>query len=184
MKSTLTYVCLIAAGTLSIGSQWIQDSAKNRFDELEERVQRLESIVYSTSQLKEEEAMRRLENAQRTLTHSKALLKKGFINDAQYKNDEFALQQAEQELQLARATGDRAKLGAELDLINAKQSLTEAERELEYIRKLAGKGFSTQFEVQRGERRVRNRERALELAEAKLNAFTDAKEQGAESGVK
>ena len=54
--------------------------------------------------------------------------KKGFITEAQLQNDEFAVKQAEQELQLALGKTNEAKLGADLVLMTAEQDLLQAQR--------------------------------------------------------
>ena len=174
MKTYLAIIGLLVGGFCSATAMQRGETSQQldqKVDELQKRLEKLERIVYSTSQLSLLEAERRLSNAQATLENSRKLRKKGFINEAQFKNDEFAVRQAEQELQLATSTEGTAKQGAELDLMNAEQDLVQAERELEYIKKLASKGFSTKYEVQRVERLVRFKERAVELTKQKLAAF-------------
>lgn len=186
MKSFSTIFGMLICGIASAFMVTISgpyDTADEKIVELEERVAKLENIVFSTSQLRQVEAQRRLENAKVTFEHSQKLRKKGFINEAQLKNDQFAVLQAEQELELARATDDKARLGAKLDLINANQVLAQANRELEYIKKLASRGFATKFEVQRCERHVRVAERAVELAKSKHGAF-DSSDNEAEKNRK
>lgn len=174
MKSYIAYVVLFLGGIFSLAA--VQDGEsegkmEQKIGDLEKRVVKLERILYSTSQLSRIEAERRLENARATLENSRKLRKKGFINDAQLQNDEFAVRQAEQELELATASDGTAKQGAELELINAEQELLQAKRELVYIEKLESRGFSTKFEVQRVERLVRFKERSVEAAKQKLAAF-------------
>ena len=179
MKTILVILALVTGGVFSIASVQEQNTVEKlgqKIDELQKRVVKLERIIYSTSQLSRLDAERRLTNAQETLEHSRQLRKKGFINDAQLKNDEFAVRQAEQELELATSSEDTAKQGAELELMNSEQDLIQARRELLYIEKLESRGFSTKYEVQRVERLVRFKERAVELAKQKLAAFESYEE--------
>ena len=174
MKTFLAVLAVVTGSVVSLTITQNDESVerlRTKIESLEQRIKKLENIIYSTSQLSSMEAERRLNNARTTLEHSRQLRKKGYINDAQFKNDQFAVQQAEQELKLAKAADSSAKQGAELDVINAEQALTLAQRELEYIEKLESRGFSTQFDVQRCERKVRVKQRALELAKQKFAAF-------------
>ena len=149
--------------------------------ELEDRVSRLESIVFATSSLNSVEAERRLQNAKRAFEHSRKLLKKGFITEAQLQNDEFNVKQAEQELQLALGQTNEAKLGAELQLMTAEQDLLQAQRNLEYTKKLASKGFATTYDVQQEERFIRRLELRVANAKERVKSFESKSKSDSQS---
>ena len=95
MKTFLPSAVLLIGGTCSVLSFGIMQDAQpgnpasndsgliERVLRLENRVRQLENILFSTSQLSQSEAERRLEYAQKTLDQSKKLFKKGYINDTQ-----------------------------------------------------------------------------------------------------
>ena len=177
MKSHIFYFVLGIASCWSIyllpapNQQAGEGDAVEKIAELEDRVSRLESIVFSTSRLDSTEAQRRLQNAKQAFEHSRKLRKKGFITEAQLQNDEFAVKQAEQELQLALGKTNEAKLGADLVLMTAEQDLLQAQRNLEYTKKLAAKGFATTYDVQREERLIRRLELRVANAKERVKSF-------------
>ena len=126
--------------------------------------------MFSNAKLSVAQAERRLADAQQVSSHSEKLFAKGFITEAQLQQDRFDLEQAQQELKLANTERRQQKIAAEMDILNAKQNLTEAKQRLEYTQQLTGKGFASQRQLQRAQTDVDLAERVLKNAQLKLEA--------------
>jgi multidrug resistance efflux pump len=146
------------------------DQVEQRISRLEQRVEQLEQILFSTARLSVAEAERRLAETQHTLEASEKLFARGFINDVQLQQDRFDVEQAIQELKLAKTERRGHDLAAEMDALNARQRLTEAIQQLDHTRELARREFASQWQVQQAQAEVELAERALKNAELKLDA--------------
>ncbi len=147
-----------------------EEKLEQKFNLLEQRVERLEQILLSAAKMTVAEAERRLVETQHTVEASEKLFAKGFITESQLQQDRFDVQQAIQELKLATAEHREYELAGEMDLLNAKQWLTEAKQQLDYTRKLARKEFASQWQIQQAENEVKLAELNLKNAELKLKA--------------
>ena len=141
-----------------------------RVNQLEQRVEQLEQILFSTAEFSIAQAEQRLAETRHTLDASEKLFAKGLINESQLQLDRFNVQQAVQELKLAKTEQRGQSLASEMDVLNAKQWLTEAKQQLEYTRKLERKKYATQRQIQQAENEVNLAELALKNAEIKLKA--------------
>ena len=174
----LSVSCLLLVAFVSFPDQQVQPDAQQaggkklelRVNQLEQRVEQLEQVLYSTAEFSIAQAEQRLAETQHTLDASEKLFAKGFINESQLQQDRFNVQQAVQELKLAKTEQRGQKLTGEMDLLNAKQWLTEAKQQLKYTRELARKEFASQFQIQQAENEVNLAERAVKNAELKLKA--------------
>ncbi len=175
----LSVSCLLFVAWLSLPAQLEPSNAQQsgsderlerRVNQLEQRVEQLERVLFSTAKLSIAAAEQRLLETQRTLAASEKLFAKGFINDAQLQQDRFDVQQAVQELKLAKAERREYELAGEMDVLNAKQWLTEAKQQLEHTRELARREFATQWQVQQSENEVKTAELNLKHAELRLKA--------------
>lgn len=159
-----------------------EDDLAERVTRLERRVEKLESILFATSQLSEIEARRRLEEAQRQYRNTRQLLIKGMATAAQVDLQRREVEQARLELQMATATRDFESTSARLELTEAKQRLEQARQQLEYTRRLRDRGFATRAQLEADRRAVGDAERAVELANLKWKAvqelFDDAGADG------
>ena len=127
------------------------DRLELRVNQLEQRVEHLEQILYSTAEFSIAQAEQRLAETRHTLDASEKLFAKGLINESQLQLDRFNVQQAVQELKLAKTEQRGQSLASEMDVLNAKQWLTEARQQLEYTRKLARKKYASQRQIQQAD---------------------------------
>jgi multidrug resistance efflux pump len=183
MKAFCSHVLLSAAAVctcLSVGITQQQatnevpgtdEALRQKVEQLEVRIKRLERVLFPTSQLSVSEAERRLTEAEQTLEQSKRLLRQGLVSKAQIEHDEFMVAQARLEIKLAKSDVNKEQFSAKLDLVKAQQAVDQASRELDYARKLANRGYTSKYEVQRRERVLRDLERELEIAQQKLKLF-------------
>lgn len=171
--------CLLLVALFSFPDQPLQvtkpapeknDRLEQRINQLEQRVEQLERILFSNSKLPVADAENRLAATQHILDASEKLFAKGFITEAQLQQDRFDVQQAVQELKLSKAEHREYEIAGEMDLLNAKQWLSQANQQLKYTRELARKNFVSQWQVQQAENEVNLAERAVKNAELNLKA--------------
>ena len=150
-----------------------QNDLTERVARLEQRVEKLESILFATSQLSEIEARRRLEEAQRQYRNTRQLLIKGLATAAQVDLHRRQVEQARLELQMALATRDFESTSARLELTEAEQRLEQARQQLEFTKRLRDRGFATEAQLESERRAVEDAERAVELARVKWKAVQE-----------
>ena len=160
-------IVVVGSGAMKIQEN---DQLTRRVELLEQRVQKLESILFATSQLSLIEAEQRLETANHRLEQSRKLHIKGFITAAQLDADRFQVQQAERLLQLAKSENGQQRIVNQIDISEAKRELEYAKQNLDYSQRMFDRGFINEFQLQTAEQEVVNSQKKLELAEAKANA--------------
>ena len=146
------------------------DDLVRQVAQLEQRVEKLERILFSTAKLSVTQAERRLAEMEHILKNSENLFARGYINAMQVQQDRFNVQQAKQELRLAKAERRQNTLVGELDVLGAEQNLIEAKQRLEFTRDLARREFASSWEVERAKLNVDTAERVLKNAQEKLKA--------------
>ena len=75
---------------------------------------------------------------------------------------------------MAVSGSNQQRMGAKLELLNTQQKVTQARRELDHNRKLEQRGFVPKYELQRSDRRLRDLERAYEIAKEKVRVLESA----------
>ena len=146
------------------------NALQNRIVKLEQRVDNLEGLIFSTAKLTVTRAERQLTEAKLRFQDSKALFNRGLLSQAKYNNDRFIYEQAVQEVKLARAENDQRAISNKLEVHSATQRLKEAEQNLKFAKNLQFKGYASRDQVDRARRDVIIEKEALSLAEAKLKA--------------
>ena len=142
----------------------------SRVTSLEQRVDTLEGLIFSTAKLTVARAERHLLEAKARFQDSKELFNRGLISQARYNNDRFIYQQAQQEMKLAQAENDQRSISNKLELHKATQRLKEAEHNLKFTKDLQFKGYASKDQVNQARRDVQISKQELSLAEAKLKA--------------
>ena len=143
---------------------------KTRVGALEQRVDQLESLIFSSVKLDVAQAERHLEDAHARFKDSRELFNRGLLNSARYNNDKFLYEQAVQELKLAKASTNQRQLANKLDQLHASQRVSEAKHNLKFTRNLFHKGYASRDQVDRARQDVELSERELELVISKLKA--------------
>ena len=149
-----------------------------RVETLEKRVAVLERILFTTSKLATQEAERQYEEAERNLKQSEQLFRRGLLTQAQLAQDRFVRDLAQQEVEFAQEQNRLEESAAELDLLQAKQTLAEAEQQLEFTKRLFAKGFVTRNQLNQRRRTVETAKRRLNLAKDKSAAAKELFDKG------
>ena len=144
-----------------------------RIDQLESRMRKLEEIVFASNAISVYDAERLVADAERRLKDSRRLLSRGYITQSQYEQDQFAVEIARKELELARAESDGRALATRIDVRQAERNVTLAEENLEYTQKLADRGFVPKSAVESVRQDVVRAKRKLDLAKRKLELSDD-----------
>ena len=174
LKSSLAVMLVLLVGCVSsvddttVAAQEV-DLAQ-RLEQLEKRTELLETLLFSSVKLETKRAQRALEERQAILKHSKVLFAKGFINEIQLQQDQYRVEEAQLELELAVNPYNQRQQVCELNVIEAKRNLQNAEDQLAYQTLLAQKGYVTQTQLATMARSVNEATVALEFANSKLDA--------------
>ncbi len=147
-----------------------QDSLESQVAKLEQRVDLLERIVFSSAKLSTMEAQRQLTEATARLKDSKQLHLRGIITDVQLQQDRFRFDEAKKALELAKSEIRQNELVGELELLEARRNLQFAKEQLLYSQTLANRGYATRTEVEANQRRVDIATQTYENAKTKLEA--------------
>lgn len=147
-----------------------------RVEKLEQRVDRLEEILFNTVRLTVFDAERKLAEAEQRLENSQSLFIKGFITDQQLQQDRYRVERAKQELKLAKSERGGRKISMEIEVMEAKRNLEVASQRLEFTERLAKRGFSSLTDVQNQRERVTLMQKELELANQRLKAVEELSE--------
>lgn len=168
MLGTLTASLILLAGS---GAMIPKDELlEKRVDFLETRVQKLESILFATAQLSALEAQQELDQAKRRLEQSKRLHLRGFLTAAQLDSDRFQVQQAERQLDLAKAERGQRQIVNQIDLLEAKRDLQVAQDNLTHTQLLFDRGYVSDQQVQAAKDDLLRFQKHLDLAESKAKA--------------
>lgn len=143
---------------------------KNRVEMLEKRIEQMERVVFSTAKLSVMQAERRLTEAEENLRNSKLLYAKGFANEFQLQRSQFDVEEAVQQLSLAKSENRQKEIASNLEFIQLERNLKDAQAQLNYKKSLYERGYSSQAEIDRLQRRVDEMERAVANAKMKLDA--------------
>lgn len=167
----------VVAAIVVVGSGAVKlqenDALTRRVELLEQRVQKLESVLFATSQLSLMEAQKNVDAAQHRYEQSRKLHIKGFITANQLEADRFQVHQAERLLQLAKAENGQQRIVNQIDISEAKRELEFAKQNLAYTQRLFDRGYTSEFQVQSAEQTLINAEKKLELAETKAKAAAE-----------
>ncbi|HMO14877.1 MAG TPA: hypothetical protein PKD64_04995 [Pirellulaceae bacterium] len=163
----------LVSGAKKCSSEMCSNFDDERFAQLEERVDRLENLLFNATKLAVFDAERRLSEAHDRLTKSERLFLQGFITEAQISQDRFAADRAFRELELAKASCDGRLVAGHIDLMQAKRNLELALQQLEFSERMRLRGFVTsdQLEIQR--RLVESMRLELQHAQTKLEAVNE-----------
>lgn len=168
-------IVVVGSGAVKIQEN---DALNRRVELLEQRVQKLESILFATSQLSLMEAQKNFDAAQHRYEQSRKLHIKGIITATQLDADQFQVQRAERLLQLAKAENGQQRIVNQIDITEAERELEYAKQNLTYTQQLFDRGYASEFQVQSAEQDLVNSKKKLELAESKAKAAAEL--QGAQ----
>lgn len=168
--AVIAAIVVVGSGAVKVQEN---DMLTRRVELLEQRVQKLESILFATSQLSLIEAEQRLEAANHQLKQSRKLHIKGFITAAQLDADRFQVQQAERLLQLAKAENGQQRILNRIDISEAERELEYAKQNLTFTQRMFDRGYASEFQLQTAEQEVVNSEKKLELAQSKADAAAE-----------
>ncbi|MEZ6096905.1 MAG: hypothetical protein R3C03_22240 [Pirellulaceae bacterium] len=143
---------------------------KQRVELLEKKLESLEQIVFATSQLTVYESERRLKDAEFQLRERRELFLKGMLDEYVYQQDQLRVEILKQELQIAHSARLQRSNVMQIECLQAKSQLLQAEDQLARSRQLAQRGYATIDQVHNDEQWVELAKRQLALAEKKLNA--------------
>ena len=149
------------------------ETAAERIEALEQRVDRLEQLLFNTVRLNVFDAERQLNQAEHQLKTSHKLFLRGFISDQRLQQDQFEVNRAQRELKLAKSVNDGRRMATQIEVMDAKQNLFRAKDRLRQTENLNRRGFTTLTEVQRQEQLVEVFDQQLKLAENRLDAITE-----------
>ncbi len=175
----LTAAVILVAGSGALKTQ-DDDLLVKRVNLLEQRVQKLESILFATSQLSVIEAKQEFDQAKLRLDQSRKLHLRGFLTAAQLESDRFLVQQAERQLDLAKAEGGQREIINQIDMLEAKRNLQVAEENLAHTQQLFDRGYVSERQVQAAEDDLLRFKKQLDLAESKARAAIELLKLGQE----
>ncbi|MGI9518857.1 MAG: hypothetical protein ACR2NP_17515 [Pirellulaceae bacterium] len=189
MSRPVFSICILVVLTsVSASTCLAQESAKEqdlaeRVATLENRVAHLERLLFTTTQLSEYEARRRLAEAKIRKRESERLHLRGHLSIAQVEYDRFVVQRAERELDMALAREGQFRIAAEIDVLQAEYDVRLARQQLRFNEEKLGRGFVTADQVAHNERQVTEAERLLAAAQEKLAAIQNAELDGLQPGT-
>ncbi len=140
---------------------------------LETRIEALERIVFATSQLTVYESQRRLKEAEQMLRDRRELFLKGLLAESAWRQDQLQVEILKRELSMAQAASIQKENVFEIEVLQARQRLSDAKLQFERSQTLVNRGFATQTQLERDSRLVTLSQQQLNLAEQKLNAARD-----------
>jgi hypothetical protein len=114
-----------------------EDAPPDRVQQLEDRVARLEEILFATTKLSVYDAQRHLSDAEFRLKESEKLFFRGLLDEYQLQWDRFEVERARLEVRLAESDGDARLIAAHIDLRQAENELVVAQRRLEFAERNA-----------------------------------------------
>lgn len=144
---------------------WVQ-----RVELLERRMNEMEQILLTTSQITALEAERRLRDAKTRLADSRKLFLQGQVAEIEFQNDRFEVDRLTRELELSRGTNTRHQMMSQIEIANAEQQLFAARQDLEQTETLVRRGYASATQIDRDREFVDLATRRLELAKQRLEA--------------
>ena len=148
-------------------------AARQRIAELEQRVQRLEGLVFNTLQLSEYDALRRLDTARRTLEQNQRLYFRGLLRFIEIQRSRYEVRRAERELDLARAREGQRRITGEIEVLAAEFALEYAEDRLRRSQDDPGRAWVSEKQLKDSEAEVERARLALQLARDKLESLQE-----------
>ncbi len=148
----------------------VQVDLSARVEHLESRVALLEKILFATSTLSVFEAERRLKDAELQLKERRDLFLKGRLADSVWRQDQLQVDILKRELAIAHTAYAQKSNLMEIEVLQAKQNLANAESRLTRSQNLANRGYATLTQVQQDQRLVELQRLQLETAQLKLKA--------------
>lgn len=146
-------------------------SANKRVAELEERVSKLEELMYASMQLSVYDAKRRLATAIGELEQNRRLFNRGLLIAIELERSQYEVDRARRELQLARCQSGHHHYSAQIDLLDAEFELKLARDIHERNLDAAARGMVTTWQLEKGAEAVERAKKSLEFSRQKLEAL-------------
>lgn len=191
MKFDFRVLSLIVVASMALGFQFAEPQSgtepkivakqkeepnvnmPGKIEQLEKRIDILESILFSTAKLESKRAQRLVNESRLRLRNSQSLFSRGLINRLQLNLDQLSVQIAERELALSKADSGHKRLVSELEVMDAKRTLQLAKNQFESQKNLAHRGYASQTDVDRYRKILDFSNLSLKNAEAKLKAASE-----------
>lgn len=155
---------------------------ESRLEQIENRLSRIENVLFATIKYSEAEARVELDRAKESLAHSERLHAQGLISAMQLKLDQMSLERANTLVKMCIDHEDHRRIGATLDVFDAKQLYERERLNLQRAERLHKKGFVGRDEVTDEQAKVMVAGRKLKLAETRLKELKESLESKPSTG--
>ena len=147
---------------------------ESRLDSIEERLGRIENVLFATIRYSEAEARRQLDIARETVAQSEKLHAQGLITATQLTLDRMSMNRAATLHKMCIQNEDHRRIGATLNVLDAKILLERRQLELVNSEKLFRKGFIAKTRLVEDRDAVILAGQNLKLAQTKLKEIEAA----------
>lgn len=149
---------------------------ETRLNSIEARLGRIESALFASVRFSEAEARKQLVAAKASLKNSEKLYAKGLLSAFQIRIDRFNLERAEALHRLCVDHEDHRKIGATMELYDAKSELEQKRFRLNTSEAMFERGFLAREQIEVDRRDIAVAEQKLAAAQAKLKAMEATKD--------
>lgn len=141
---------------------------ESRLDKLDQRLARIENVLFATIKFSEADARKQLDEARAALAQSERLHAQGLMSAVQLQLDRMSLNRAETLLRMCIRHEDHRKIGATLDLLDAKREYEHKLLTLQQTEFMFRKGLMAKEQISIDKANVLLAGQKLKLAETKL----------------
>lgn len=157
---------------------------ETRLNSIEARLGRIESALFASVRFSEAEARKQLVAAKSSLKNSEKLYAKGLLSAFQIRIDRFNLERAEALHRLCVDHEDHRKIGATMELYDAKSELEQKRFRLNTSEAMFERGFLAREQIEVDRRDIAVAEQKLAAAQAKLKAMESPKDGAKPNAIK
>ena len=151
---------------------------ETRLNLIEARLGRIESALFASVRFSEAEARKQLAAAKASLKNSEKLYARGLLSAFQIRIDRFNLERAEALHRLCVNHEDHRKIGATMEIYDAKSELEQKRFRLSTSEAMFERGFLAREQIEADRRDIAVAEQKLAAAKAKLKAMDAPKVEG------
>lgn len=181
MKTILTCLVLAYSGLNTALAQDAKladrvSALEKRLESLDARLARIENVLFATLKFSESEARKQLKEARAALAQSERLHAQGLISAVQLQLDRMSLDRAQTLLRMCVNHEDHRKIGATLEVLDAKRNFERLSLQLSRTEELFEKGFAAKGQIADDRTAVIVAGQKLKLAESKLKNLKESLE--------